>query len=241
MVIFIPFSVSTVEKYFGQILTTFAGPGYHSSWKSWKSGPEDSILHSKHTDTLWEAILISRQYCRKMFRSSFDDFSKPKYHSSCQSWKSGSEDSILHPKYTNTFWSAILIFSRQYEQKMFRSSFDDFSGPGTTRLGNVENNPKWLSLVPETYPHFFGVQLLPFPISTAKQCFSPISTIFSGQCTTRANPEKAKLITGLRWPGFAPETYPHCLGCNSYRLSLVLLKIVLVEFRRLFRDRSPLE
>jgi len=49
------------------------------------------------------------------------------------------------------------------------------------------------------------------------------------------------MITGPGRPDFAPETYLHCLGCSSYRLSSMLLKTVLVEFWRLFRARAPLE
>ena len=59
--------------------------------------------------------------------------------------------------------------------------------------------------------------------------------------TTSAGPEWAKLKIGLRWLGFVPETYPHCLRCRSYRFSSVRLKIVSIEFWRLLRHRTPLE
>jgi len=105
----------------------------------------------------------------------------------------------------------------------------------------LKTGPIWLDLLAETYLHFFGVHFLSFPMSTAKQCFGLILTTFPGLGTTRAAPQKAKLITRPEWPGFAPETYPHCLGCSSYRLSSLLLKTVLVEFWRLFRARALLE
>jgi len=85
------------------------------------------------------------------------------------------------------------------------------------------------------------MQFLLFPISMAKQCFGPILTTFPERGTTRACAEKAKLITGPGWPDFALETYSHCLGYSSYRLSSALLETVLVELWRLFRARAPLE
>jgi len=88
---------------------------------------------------------------------------------------------------------------------------------------------------------FFGVQILSFPMSTAKLRFGTILTTFPGPGTTGAGPERAKLITGPGWPSFAPKTYPQCLGYSSNRLSSVLLKTVLVEFRRLFQARAPPE
>jgi len=63
-----------------------------------------------------------------MFRTNFDHFSWPRYHRSRQSWKSGPDDSVLEPKHTHTFYDTILIVSRQYIWKMFRSKFDYFSG-----------------------------------------------------------------------------------------------------------------
>jgi len=35
----------------------FLGTWYHRSKKSWKSGPYDSILHPKHTHTIWTQFL----------------------------------------------------------------------------------------------------------------------------------------------------------------------------------------
>jgi len=48
----------------------------------------------------------------KMFRSNFDNFSKPGHHRSKQSWKQGPDDSILHPRHTHTVRCAILIIFR---------------------------------------------------------------------------------------------------------------------------------
>jgi len=124
---------------------------------------------------------------------------------------------------------------------MFGSTFDYFSGPTTTGAGKVENRPQIIDLPPETYSYFLCVQFLSFSISTTKQSFSPILTTFLSPGTTTACPEKAKLITGPGWPGFKPKTYPHYFEYNSYRLSSVLLKTVLVRFWRLFRAQAPLE
>jgi len=107
---FISFSISTDEKRFDRILTSFPVPGMIGVGKLEKSGSNDSVLHPKHTHTLWGAVLIvSHQYGWKMFRSYFEDFCAPGYHRSRHSWKSGPDDSVLHLKLTHTIWSVVLI------------------------------------------------------------------------------------------------------------------------------------
>jgi len=63
---FLSFSISKPEKCFGQIWTAFPGPDttvVGSKQEKLKTRPDDSILHPKHTHTIWGAILIvSRQY-----------------------------------------------------------------------------------------------------------------------------------------------------------------------------------
>jgi len=84
-------------------------------------------------------------------------------------------------------------------------------------------------------PTLFGIQFLSFSISTAKKMFRSNLNDFSGPGTT----EQEKLKTGPRWLGWAPKTYPHFLGYNSYRFSSVGEKNVSVEFWRVFRDWAP--
>jgi len=74
-------------------------------------------------------------------------------------------------------------------------------------------------------PTLFGVQFVSFPISTAEKWFGQIFMTFLGTGTTRACSKQAKFIVGPGLPGFAPKTYPHCFGCNSYRLPSVRLKM----------------
>jgi len=80
---------------------------------------------------------------------------------------------------------------------MFRSSFDDFSGPGTTGAGKVENRAQITRFSARNIPTLFGVQFLSFSISTTKQCFGPVLTTFPGPGTTGTGPEQAKLIIGF--------------------------------------------
>jgi len=47
--------------------------------------------------------------------------------------------------------------------------------------------------------------------------------------------EEEKLKTGSRWLGWAPKTYPHFLGCKSYRFASVRQKNISIEFWRLLR------
>jgi len=130
---FLSFSVSTVEKFFGRILTNFWGVGTIGVGKV-----ESQIrmtrfctrniptlfgcnsysfpsVRMKHTHTFWSTILIvSHQYGQKMFRSNFDYFSGPEHHRCNQSWKPGQDDYVWHSRHTHTFWDAILIVSHRY-------------------------------------------------------------------------------------------------------------------------------
>jgi len=78
----------------------------------------------------------------------------------------------------------------------------------------------------------FGVIFLLSPISTAENCLGRILT--HGTNIIRA----ANLKIGSELIGFAPETYPHCFGCNSYCFSSVWRKDILVDFWRHFRVRK---
>jgi len=110
---FLSFHVSTFEKNFGRILTTFLGSGnpeQSRSRQSWRSRADDLVLHQ---NTVWGAFLIvCLQYDWKMFRSNFNDFFGPEHHRSRQSWKSGQDDSVMHPKHTHTICGVVLIVSR---------------------------------------------------------------------------------------------------------------------------------
>jgi len=167
-----------------------------------------------------------------MFRSNFDYFSRPGYHRSTQRWKSG-PDLVLHPKHIDTIWGAILSFL-VVRSKNVLVEFWRLFGSGYHRSRKVEKKAQITRFSAQNIPIPFGVQFLSFSISTTKHCFGPILMTFSGPGSTGTGPEQAKLITGSEWPGFAPETYPHCLGCRCYRLSSVLLRTVLVEILRLF-------
>jgi len=50
---------------------------------------------------------------------------------------------------------------------MFQSSFDDFSGPGTTEAGKVKNKAQMTRFSVRNIPIPFGVQFLLFSISKA--------------------------------------------------------------------------
>jgi len=132
---------------------------------------------------------------------------------------------ICQKNLENTFCGAILIVSRQYGWKMFRSSFDDFSGLGAFKGRKVENGAKMTQFSARNIPTLFEVQFLSFPINTAKKCFGWILT--------------TKLKIGPEWLGFAPKTYPHYLRCNFYRSLSVRTKNVLVECWQLFGAWAP--
>ena len=83
---------------------------------------------------------------------------------------------ICQKNLENTFCGAILIVSRQYGWKMFRSSFDDFSGLGAFKGRKVENGAKMTQFSARNIPTLFEVKFLSFPINTAKKCFGWILT-----------------------------------------------------------------
>jgi len=223
-------------------LTTFLGPSPTRAVKLENQARMTQFAPETYPQNLWWYYhIVFSQYSWKMCRSNFDDFSRPGYHSRWQSWKSEPEDSILHPKHTDTLGTQFLSFLVSTVEKCFSRVLTTFWVLAPLEQEKLKTGLIWLGLPPETYQQFFGLQFLSFPMSTARECFGLISTTFPGQGTTRAGPKKAKLITGPGWPGFAPETYPHCLGCSSYRLLSAFLKTVLVEFWRLFRARALLE
>jgi len=96
----------------------------------------------------------------------------------------------------------ILIVSPQYDWKIIRSTFDDFSGPRYhRRRKSWKSGPIWLDSG-RNWPTLFVVQFL-----------------------------------GRRWLGLGPETYPHFLGCSSYRFASLRQKM----FRLNFDDLSEPE
>jgi len=75
--------------------------GYYRSRQRWKPDPYDSVLHPKYTHTIWDAFLIVfHPYGWKMSRSNFDAYFRPEHYWSSQSWKSDSDDSVLHLKHS---------------------------------------------------------------------------------------------------------------------------------------------
>jgi len=133
------FPVSTIEKCFGRILTTFSGLVSPKQDKlvTGPGLPDFAIQTYSYYLGCTLYRLSSLQW--KMFRLNFIDFLRPEHCQSKQSWKSGSDDFVLHPKHTHTVCGAVFIVSCQYGWKMFRLNFDDFSGPGSTGAGKVEN------------------------------------------------------------------------------------------------------
>jgi len=99
-----------------------------------------------------------------------------------------------------TFWGAVLIVSRHYSQKMFQSSFEDFSVSGhhrnMLRADKVEN---WTRITPfctQNIPTMFGVQFVSFLVNTAVKYFDRILTNFPGPESTRAGkPENRAQMT----------------------------------------------
>jgi len=118
------------EKMFRSNFNNISKLGHHRSRQSWKRGPDDSILHPRHTHTVWCAILIiSRCYGWKCFCQVFTNFSGPhttRAGPEKTKLKTGPNDLVLYHKHTYTIWGAVLILSRRYNFKLYQTNFDDF-------------------------------------------------------------------------------------------------------------------
>jgi len=72
---------------------------------------------------------------------------------------------------------------------MFRSNFDDFSGPGYHQSkpgeGKVDNRAQMTRFCNRNIPRQFRVQFLSFVISVVENCFGRVLTTFSGPSPTR--------------------------------------------------------
>jgi len=70
-------------KIFWSNFADFSGPEHHRSRLSKKQGPNDSILHPKHTHPVWGAILIiTVNTAEKCFGRILTTFPSPKRHQS---------------------------------------------------------------------------------------------------------------------------------------------------------------
>jgi len=227
---FLIFPVSTVEKCFGQILTTFRVQALPEKKEKLKTGPTslglapETYPHFLGCNS-YRFPSVQLKYVSVEFWPLFRD------RGSRKSRELDLDDSVLHPKQTHTFLDAILIVSRQYGWKMFQSNFDDFSGLGTTgEKGKVENGAYITWFSDRNIPTLFGVQFLSFPISTAKKWFSRILTTFPFPGTTGAG----KVENRARMTRFCTRKYPYFLGYNFYHFPSGWLKNVSIEFWGLF-------
>jgi len=139
------------------------------------------------------------------------------------------------------FGVQFLSFLVSTAKKCFSRVLATFRVRALPEQEKLKTKPRWLGLVPETYPYFLGYNSYRFPSVRLNNVSVQFWQLFRG----RLPPEEAQ--SRLSWylapggPDFAPKTYPHCLGCRCYRLSSVLLKIVLVEFWQLLQARGPLK
>jgi len=77
-----------------------------------------------------------------------------------QSCKPRPDDSVLHPKHTQTVLGVIPIVSRLYDLKLSRSNFEDFYGSvhhwSRFRAGKVENRARMTQFSTRKMPTLFG-------------------------------------------------------------------------------------
>jgi len=118
-----------------------------------------------------------------------------------------------------------LSFPVSMVEKCFGQVLTTFRAWALLKEEKLKTGPRWLSLVPETYPHFLRWNSYRFPSIRLKN----VSVEFW--------PPKLKI--GPEWLGFAPKTYPHYLRCNFYRSLSVRTKNVLVECWQLFGAWAP--
>jgi len=130
------------------------------------------------------------------------------------------------------------MVSHQCGLKINQPKLDDFFGSRHHRnrlgAGEVQNRALMTPFCTRNIPIMFGVQFLSCRFSTFKNCFYQILTTVLGT-ETRAGLKQTNLKIGPGLIGFAPKTYPHCLGCSCYCFLSVWLKNVLVKFLWLLR------
>jgi len=159
---FLSFFVSTFEKCFSWILTTFLDPN------TTRVGPEQAMLktgprgldfapetYPPYLGCSFYSLPSARpkNVTNKVWRL-FRSRTPPEH----------TDDLVSHSKHTHTCWGAVPIDSRQYVWKMFWSNFDDFSMYGHTgavpKQENLKTSPGWLDFTPQTYQHCLGAILI---------------------------------------------------------------------------------
>jgi len=137
---FLSFFILMGKKGLWQTFTTFLGPGTARPWKV-ENWTQISRLSARNRLPLFGVQVLSFRIstAKKCFSRILTTFPGPGTKRRNQSWKPDPDDYVWHPKHNHTFCGAISIASRQYGWKIIRSSFDDFSGLGTTGAGKVGN------------------------------------------------------------------------------------------------------
>ena len=143
-------------------------------------------------------------------------------------------------KYPHCLGAFLIDFSH-YGWKIYRSNYDDISGPG-----HYQSRPRAGKFKNRTWMTYFGLEIYRQSVGCNSYNFSSvrlknISVKFWQLFQARTPLEQVNLKIGRRWLDFALEIYAHCLIYSSYRFPSIRLSNVLVKFWRLFRARKPPE
>ena len=139
--------------------------------RSWKPGPNESILHPKHTHNFWGAVVIvSCQYSWKMYQSNFSDFFVSGHHRNrprARKVKNRAQMTrFCIRNITKMFGVQFLSFFVSTAEKCFSQILVTFPNLDTTRTGleqaKLQTGPGWLCFAPELYQQCLECSSYPF-------------------------------------------------------------------------------
>jgi len=234
---FLSLPIGMTEKCFGPILTTFSSPGTTGATKV-ENGVQMTTFGTRNILTQFVVQLLSFPVStvKRCFGWILMTFPGPRYHQSRQSWKPDPFDLVLHWKLTHTIWDAVPIISHQYDWKMFRSNFDNFSEPRYHRCRQSWKPGLYDLVLHLNLTHTIWDAILILSHQYDRKMFRSNFDDFFGPGYIGAD----KFEIGPRWLGLAAETYSHFLRWNSYCFLSERLKNFSVEFWQRFWARAPL-
>jgi len=139
------------------------------------------------------------------------------------------------PKTSHTFWGAILIVSHQYDKKIFRSNFDDFSGAGHNRhCQSWKSDPDDYVWHPK-HTHTIMVQFLCFLLVRLKNNSFEFCRLFGPRYDRGGKSWKSDSYDSV----LLPKHTHNIRDAVLIVLRSVRLKNVSVLFWRLLQARAP--
>ena len=149
-------AVSIVSRQYGwniirSSLHDFSGPRYHKSRKSWKTSPNDSVLHLKHTYN-FNFYHFSSIRLKNVSAELWRLFGYG-HNQSRKSWKRAHMTRFSARNLPTLFRVQFLSFRIDRAKECLGWILTTFPGLGTTRAGKVENRSRMTRFWHPKYTH----------------------------------------------------------------------------------------